>query len=667
MNLKNKVNIHNRFDIEVRDAKTGLLKKSFTSYNIVLNQMYTRLCGGLSYFVNIHFGSSTGTLSATRTSLFSHLGTKAAVDEEIVKAIPLSIWKRKIVLNPEEFVGSTISEVGIAYGATNTNLVTHSLLKDSEGNPISIIKTDVDVITIYATVFVTFDNSNPNLVYIGMPSSNALVNYLIGGGSSPLGAFSLNDVFLVPTKLGTTSNVTWTSDPVNKQRKTNVPRFSTTVGNGHVKFLEFINLFCLELPYISIFNGQSYLAVPLGVGDGIKKEFKLPSANIKQSSIILKNNGIVDSNRTIRSFRGGFRSQLGNPSSPPGMPSKAAALNGGKEFLIAVNNSLGIYKEVNGLLVWQGYLPSFPSGTITSIESSFDGNSLAITFSNSPFLITYKRINDSWIKIDSPISFPASACSSASLSSDGLVLAVCQSSGSTIYSYDFIDGSWVVRTNPSSISISNLNTISLSSDGTKMAVGGVTSPYLIIYKFIDNNWILDSIPSALPSSEVKFVSLSESGNLVGIALSNSSFYIYDLENSGIVRQNPSSFPSGTLQSFTMSKDGNTIFVGNNSSPYAHIYHWVGTSWLKDNNIVDIPPYTTIASSISNDLQSMILVFSGQTPWVKAYKSLSFSSVIFETTPAVSDVITADYTVEGIHKTDQYVIDVSFAIQFGEGS
>lgn len=27
--------------------------------------------------------------------------------------------------------------------------------------------------------------------------------------------------------------------------------------------------------------------------------------------------------------------------------------------------------------------------------------------------------------------------------------------------------------------------------------------------------------------------------------------------------------------------------------------------------------------------------------------------------------TADYTVDGVHKTEQYVIDVSFAIQFGE--
>lgn len=665
MQIKNNVKIHNRFDIEIIDKNTGELKQSLVSYNIVLNQMYTRLCGGLSYFVNIHFGSSAGTLSPSRTTLFTHLGTKAAVDEEIIKAIPLSVWKRKIVLNPEEYVGNTISEVGIAFGSTNTNLVTHSLLKDSEGNTISIVKTDVDIITIYATVFVTFDTSNPNLIYLSMPTSNQLVNYLIGGGSSPSGAFSLNDVFLVPTKLGTTSNVTWTSDTANKQRKTNVPRFSTTVGNGHIKFLEFINLFCLELPYVSVFNGQSYSAVPLGIGDGINKEFKLPSANIKQTSILLKNNGVLESNRSIRNFRGGFRSQLGNPSSPPGMPSKVKAMNGGEDFLIAVNNSLGIYKLIMGTLVWQSYIPNFPSGTVTSIENSLDGYTIAVSFSNSPFLITYKKISGNWTKIDSPISFPINACSSCSLSSDGLVLAVCQTSGSKIFSYDYIDGTWVERANPSSISISNLNSISLSNDGTQMAVGGVTSPYLILYKFIDNSWNLVANPPSLPSSEVKSVSLSGLGNLVSIALNNSNFYIYDLENSGIVRQNPTSFPSGTLQSFSMSKDGNTIFVGNNGSPYAHIYQWIGTSWFKDNNIIDIPPYATLTSSISDDFISMILGYSGATPWVKAYKSIPFTSLILDVSPAIGDVISADYIVDGVHKTDQYVIDASFAIQFGE--
>ena len=41
------------------------------------------------------------------------------------------------------------------HGTPSSNL-THALIKDSEGTPISITKTDSDVLTIYATVYATF-------------------------------------------------------------------------------------------------------------------------------------------------------------------------------------------------------------------------------------------------------------------------------------------------------------------------------------------------------------------------------------------------------------------------------------------------------------------------------------------------------------------------------
>ena len=87
MEIKQKVNIHNRLmSMENRlDAK------------ILLDQMWTRL---RVFF--IWFGIGTE----------NYLLTKTAVTEETIKALPLSSWKRKIVLNPEEFVG--VTEVGIA-------------------------------------------------------------------------------------------------------------------------------------------------------------------------------------------------------------------------------------------------------------------------------------------------------------------------------------------------------------------------------------------------------------------------------------------------------------------------------------------------------------------------------------------------------------------------
>ena len=181
MNVEQKVNIHNRFDIHIDNIETGE-HREVTAYNIVLDQMWTRLCGGLSYFVNIHFGTGTGTPIASRTSLFAHLGTKVAVDDERIYALPTSRWKRKVVLNPEEYVGQTITEVGIAFSAATTNLVTHAMLKDSEGNPISFLKSDTDIITIYASVYISLPETEYIKVYPNL-TSNALLKYLLGSVS----------------------------------------------------------------------------------------------------------------------------------------------------------------------------------------------------------------------------------------------------------------------------------------------------------------------------------------------------------------------------------------------------------------------------------------------------------------------------------------------------
>src|SRR5690606_3379682 len=105
MGINTKATIRNRFDIEVKDIKTGEVKK-YQAHNIVLNQMWSRLVNFQSFFVNIHFGTGTGFLVPTRTSLFNHLGTKAATTEDYKYAYPTSYRTRKIVLNPEEYVGA---------------------------------------------------------------------------------------------------------------------------------------------------------------------------------------------------------------------------------------------------------------------------------------------------------------------------------------------------------------------------------------------------------------------------------------------------------------------------------------------------------------------------------------------------------------------------------
>lgn len=173
-----KTKIHNRFDIEV--IREGQTIQSASAENIVLNQMYEKLCNFHPYFKYIHFGTGSGTPSADRNQLFAPLGSKLADDVERVKALPLSKWTKKITLAPEEYVGATLREVGIGFGSAETHAVTHAMIKDAEGNPLSIEKTNIDVVVIYATVFIEL--SNTERVYFTEPAeSNLLLEYLTGG------------------------------------------------------------------------------------------------------------------------------------------------------------------------------------------------------------------------------------------------------------------------------------------------------------------------------------------------------------------------------------------------------------------------------------------------------------------------------------------------------
>lgn len=70
-------------------------------------------------------------------------------------------------------MGATITEVGIS--DTTNAINTHALITDAEGNPLSITKTDIDVVVIYATVFIEFKNKSANTIFYDFPTGNYLL------------------------------------------------------------------------------------------------------------------------------------------------------------------------------------------------------------------------------------------------------------------------------------------------------------------------------------------------------------------------------------------------------------------------------------------------------------------------------------------------------------
>ena len=628
MEIKQNVNIHNRFDVHIDNIETGE-HREFVGYNIILNQMWTRLCNGLSYFENIHFGIGTGTPIPEGTSLFSHLGTRQAVTEETIIALPFSSWKRKIVLNPEEFVGFTISEVGIAFGSDVSSLVTHAMLKDSEGNPISITKTSTDVVTIYATVFITFINTLSELKLIGMPNNNQLINYLTGG-NAPRGSFGLSTIENPYSPLGTTTSVTWTSDVPNRKRKTDTLRFGITSGNGHVKYLYFANLFSLKLPAPGIFSGQPYTGVNVGSGDGVKKSFMLPSANIRQSSLVIKKNGVVVSDYSINIKNRESNSRIADPASPPSDSSSdngrgVALTSDGTVMAVVVNWSpyVATYDLVDGAWVKRPNPASLPAGTGYGVALTPDGLIMAVAHENSPYITTYDWDGEAWVKRPNPASLPTGTGRGVALTSDGAVMAVAHSSSPYITTYDWIDGAWVKRPNPASLPMGTANGVALTSDGTVMAVAHDDSPYVTAYDWDGEAWVKRPNPTSLPTNP---------RHARGVALTH---------------------------------DGTFMAVGYGNPPGVAIYDWDGEAWVKRPDPVSLSTGGGRGVALTPDGAVMAAVHNS-SPYIATCRGLPFTQITFDTPPALGDAITADYIVDGVHKTDQYVIDVSFAIQFGEG-
>jgi hypothetical protein len=141
---------------------------------------------------------------------------------------------------------------------------------------------------------------------------------------------------------------------------------------------------------------------------------------------------------------------------------------------------------------------------------------------------------------------------------------------------------------------------------------------------------------------------------------------YDwIEGAWVKRPAPASYPPGSGNGVALTSDGTVMAVAHYRSPYVTTYDWIEGAWVKRPNPISLPTSTCYGVALTLD-GTVMAVAHYNTPYVTTYMGLPFTQITFNTPPDFGDVVTADYTVDGVHKTDQYVIDVSFAIQFGEG-
>lgn len=322
------VKIHNRFDIEVTDINTGEIRQKAQAENIVLDSLWSRLLGSSSgYFSAIAYGSGTGTPDPSRTTLFKHVAAVSVTSETIVDNDPITgvhSARRAINIQPETSVGVEITEVGIASG-TSGAILTHAMLKDMNGVPISIVKKDTDLITIYATVYAHvppegFDNGHITLLtnMFDAPYANAVVNTMLGiavdrnvhgghglpyttvlsfsdrpyvGGGANSSGYSSSDIPNKRKMYAMTSLPSVHAANGKENLYVNMYYYTTSGNSGH-----YTPIYSLKVGG-SWFPGTQILGETIATGDGIKKsfttEFTLPESAKVYVNGVLQTSGVT--------------------------------------------------------------------------------------------------------------------------------------------------------------------------------------------------------------------------------------------------------------------------------------------------------------------------------------------------------------------------------------
>lgn len=322
-----RASIHNRFDVEVIDAKTGKVKQKAVGHNVICNGLWSKLASNTNYFAYIHYGTGSGTPSTGDTSLFNFLGYIAVPTDQWLKLDRkncVAYVTCKVQLSETTAAGSTLTEVGIASGTGSSTLVTHAMLKDMNGNNISLEKSSTDIVNIYATIYAhwpaEYSDPNNDINFIPVPydtySTKNFLFWLFGYRGSTM-AYNCYSMLTTNrfTKYGGTDegrishvkSVTATFDASTKKLTLVCDRVSANSGNipygahGVLFFrtYQYQNAFSTLDPFLYLKTGDSWyhhseiVDESVGTGDGVTKDFAT-KFDLPSDAIVCVDGVVVD-------------------------------------------------------------------------------------------------------------------------------------------------------------------------------------------------------------------------------------------------------------------------------------------------------------------------------------------------------------------------------------
>ena len=293
MTIEQKIGVHNKFELELTDARTGEVKQKAYGYNLVLNQYFNFLANfnqncDFCPLSRIALGTGSATPAVTDTD-FRQRVYKAATLVEYVRAYPTSHITQRITAGTSEWNGYTFTRVGYMSSSdsspTYDKPVTHALLQDAEGNPISIVKTDTDILTVTATFYVTYETGGfgDRGIY---PSAenNDVIDWLMGRQNNTIHWVNATPFLSATGDCETATDaynhrlVAGNSKSAGLNATARTITYNSTVGEGtwnnlQIKTFGLHSIGALRFPDHSVFSDYPIENEICGTGDGEKRGF----------------------------------------------------------------------------------------------------------------------------------------------------------------------------------------------------------------------------------------------------------------------------------------------------------------------------------------------------------------------------------------------------------
>lgn len=338
-------NIKGLYHVQLRDSITGEIKYDNTFHNIIIHNGLASMVaanyvrGYPEYRHGLFVGKGTSTPAFTDGGMSSLLWSTSATSVSVETSNDGYTKKATKVFSfpaTSSYVSNEISEAGLYYqwrwssdtGSSQryTYCVTHCLFTDSEGQPITIAKTDLDILDITVEIEITFENSNDNVFKMYPNLTKVLSNIMDSIDSSESNYFSYGKLSLFkfdedrngvhPTS---TSNIDFGaysvgalsfSPSINDTTKTatlthsniRVPSTSIT-SETYYKGLGF-GVYGLFMFPNSGFTPYDITEIEIGVGDGVTTEFTNPLSYFLKDSqtIYIDDVEVSDTDYTINNM-----------------------------------------------------------------------------------------------------------------------------------------------------------------------------------------------------------------------------------------------------------------------------------------------------------------------------------------------------------------------------